>query len=362
MSDEKKEDKGGGEQAGESPPKEEPQPPPPPSQPAVVLNKDVAGGLQHHVVPTERCGALNAYVDGDLTAAYKEKDSKCVFLCVHDVGCNHRSIKKFISHDAFEEIKKRVVVVYVDLPGHETGASEIKDGKFPTMQQVGEDLVTVLDQLRIKHVIGLGDGAGANILARFAMMHVTRCMGVILLHPTSNKAAMTKNFARQFSKVAPSGENMALFRRFGHKIDANLKDDEALKALEQYKSTFGADINKKNIKMYVEAYSNRQDISALLINMKCDALLVVGSKTSHIAAAEHMHTCMDKTRSSILKIDGVGNVLDEAPIKLANCVLLFCKGLGWLTSVNLPGIETRRQSQDGQRARAPSFGVSGLAI
>ena len=35
--------------------------------------------------------------------------------------------------------------------------------------------------------------------------------------------------------------------------------------------------------------------------MKCDALLVVGSKTSHIAAAEHMHTCMDKTRSSILK-------------------------------------------------------------
>ena len=49
---------------------------------------------------------------------------------------------------------------------------------------------------------------------------VTRCMGVILLHPTSNKTAMTKNFARQFSKVAPSGENMALFRRFGHKVSA----------------------------------------------------------------------------------------------------------------------------------------------
>ena len=117
----------------------------------------------------------------------------------------------------------------------------------------------------------------------------------------TNKAAMTSNFKRQFSKVAPSAENLALFRRFGHKIDANLKDDEALKELEKYKSTFGADINKKNIKMYVEAYSNRQDISSLLINMKCDALLVVGSKTSHIAAAEHMHTCMDKTRSSILK-------------------------------------------------------------
>lgn len=42
---------------------------------------------------------------------------------------------------------------------------------FAIRPQVGEDLVTVLDQLRIKHVIGLGDGAGANILARFGMMH-----------------------------------------------------------------------------------------------------------------------------------------------------------------------------------------------
>ena len=56
---------------------------------------------------------------------------------------------------------------------------------------------------------------------------------------------------------------------FSFQIDANLKDDEALKALEQYKSTFGADINKKNIKMYVEAYSNRQDISALVRTNPC---------------------------------------------------------------------------------------------
>ena len=34
------------------------------------------------------------------------------------------------------------------------------------MQNMGEDLVTVLDQLRIKYVIGLGDGAGSNIIVR----------------------------------------------------------------------------------------------------------------------------------------------------------------------------------------------------
>ena len=54
-----------------------------------------------------------------------------------------------------------------------------------------------------------------------------------------------------------------------------------------------------------------------------------------------------QTRTSLLKVDGVGNVVDEASAKLANSILLFCKGLGWLTSVNLPGVE-RRASTDSQ--------------
>ena len=81
----------------------------------------------------------------------------------------------------------------------------------------------MLDQLRIKYVIGLGDGAGANIMVRFAMMHSGRCLGVILLHPTSNKATMVHNFKEKFSQwkvahVNPTAENLALFRKFGHKV------------------------------------------------------------------------------------------------------------------------------------------------
>ena len=56
---------------------------------------------------------------------------------------------------------------------------------------------------------------------------------------------------------------------------------------------------------------------------------------------------LPQTKSSLLKIDGVGNVLEEAPAKLSNAILLFCKGLGWLTSVNLPGVN-RRSSVDSQ--------------
>jgi hypothetical protein len=53
-----------------------------------------------------------------------------------------------------------------------------------------------------------------------------------------------------------------------------------------------------------------------------------------------------QTKSSLLKVDDVGNVCEEAPLKLANSLLLFCKGLGWLTSVALPGVD-RKGSTDG---------------
>jgi len=62
---------------------------------------------------------------------------------------------------------------------------------------------------------------------------------------------------------------------------------------------------------------------------------------------------ISQTRSSLLKVDGVGNVLEEAPAKLAHSLLLFCKGLGWLTSVQLPGVD-RRSSVDNRRSSVDS--------
>ena len=70
----------------------------------------------------------------------------------------------------------------------------VKNGKEKYSLNLGEDLVTVLDQLRIKYCIGIGDGAGSNIIVRFGMMHVTRCLGVILLNPTTNKVKMSISY------------------------------------------------------------------------------------------------------------------------------------------------------------------------
>ena len=62
----------------------------------------------------------------------------------------------------------RSTFLYVVLPGQEEGAEDLGEGaKYPSMQDLGEDLDSVLDQLDIQFVVGLGEGAGANILARW---------------------------------------------------------------------------------------------------------------------------------------------------------------------------------------------------
>ena len=50
------------------------------------------------------------------------------------------------------------------------------------MGSLGLSLVTVLDQLRISRVVVLGEGAGANIAARFAACHPSRVQGLVLVN------------------------------------------------------------------------------------------------------------------------------------------------------------------------------------
>lgn len=65
---------------------------------------------------------------------------------------------------------------------------------FPSLKTLGEDLVTVLDFLHVKYVIGLGEGAGANTLARFGLAHPARCLGLILINCTGSAASVVDSF------------------------------------------------------------------------------------------------------------------------------------------------------------------------
>ena len=62
------------------------------------------------------------------------------------------------------------------------------------MQEIGEDLVNILDVMRVKVVVGLAEGAGANALLRFGFMHASRCLGIVCINPNPAAATMIGGF------------------------------------------------------------------------------------------------------------------------------------------------------------------------
>jgi len=296
-----------------------------------------------HVVKTEKCGNVNVFVQGEPS---KAADKAC-FLTIHDMGSNYQNMVDFVNHPVMKETKERSIFIHVGIPGQEDNAQDLpNDFIFPKMQQVAEDLITILDQLNIKLVIGLGEGAGANILARFGMKYPERCMGLILLHCTSTTAGVMEHFKDKIlnwklSNVGmnPTAEQYLIFHKFGHVIGQQLDTAENKERLiKEYQDRLHSKINPKNLKKYVESFLKRTDICAKLEQqLKVETLLVTGAKASHIHTVHTMHQYCNKTKTSLIKFDDVGDVLTECPERFMQSLTLFCKGLGVLTTLPLQG-------------------------
>jgi hypothetical protein len=87
-------------------------------------------GVHLHVIQTERIGALNTYVQGDIEAARRsDKGGPPVFLTVHDATKNHNAWLNFVYHPSMANVRERAVFIHVDLLGQEDEAEDIKDPK-----------------------------------------------------------------------------------------------------------------------------------------------------------------------------------------------------------------------------------------
>jgi len=264
--------------------------------------------LQHHIIALENCGPVSVFLQGD---EKKLKDG-AVFITVHDVGATYQNWVNFLKDESMVDILSRSVFLHVAIPGQEPGAQDLpKDFSFPTMQQIGVGLVTILDQLRVKSVVGLGNGAGANIITRFAMMHPTRVHGIVTVNNTATES----------------------LGRFTDRLKARLS---ALKPDQK------EGLNERNAASFAEAYKRRKEfMSELNDRIKCDVLLITGMKSKYVGDTEAIHREMRPGLCSIIKVEEVSEPLIEAMGKVAEAVLLFCQGLGLL-----PTIQRRMSRQD----------------
>lgn len=198
------------------------------TQRALLRRRSSVGGcteIKNYIVSSERCGELHVHVQGEVS----QQEKRACFLTVHDLGTNHRSFLDFVNSPCMQEIKDRSIFVHVDMPGHHDNADNLPDGfEYPSLDVIGEDLVTVLDFLHLKYVVLLGEGAGANVLARFGLKHPTRVLGMVLINCTGSAASVMENFKNKTvnwksnDTVSSSAEHYLVFHKFGHVSNSRL--------------------------------------------------------------------------------------------------------------------------------------------
>ena len=78
-------------------------------------------------------------------------------------------------------------------------------------------------------VIGLGEGAGANIMLRFGAMHVTRCLGVVCINPNEVAASLLENLMVKFLIFARNNtESFTFYPKLAlHCISSIYSEDES---------------------------------------------------------------------------------------------------------------------------------------
>jgi len=251
--------------------------------------KEHVGDLHHYVFDLEKCGAISVYIQGELE---KNRDG-VVFLCVHDVGHSYLSMVDFVNRPDMEEVKRRCLFLHVIIPGQEPGAKTLNNNYvFPSLQDLGLNMVTILDLLRINQVVLLGEGAGANILLRFALYHSKRVYGLIAVN------------------CAADANSNALM--------------ETIKG--KFKRRGDSTLNKTNVDMYADTFKKRTELISSLQNLKVDVLLLVGMKSNCITETENIHRELKPGVCSMIKVEDVNDVLEDAAAKASDAIILFCQG------------------------------------
>lgn len=295
-----------------------------------VTPSRAAGQVPVQKIPVEtKYGIITAHVQGDL----EQVENRGVFLTVHDIGSNSRSFLDFTEHPIMSAIKMRSLFIHVDLIGQQDNQQDLPDDfEYPPIKTIGEELlVEVLDKLKIKLIVGIGEGAGANILVRFANKYHSRVLGLVLIHLAPAGVGVLERLKNQISTGKRrfsefSAENIVELHRLGDTSGRSGQSSPPPQSEQQqlmplYSNRVNS-MNAKNIKRYAISYMNRKELP-LLKDM--DILLVAGSRSPYLNGTQKYFAQCDKEKTSFLKVDHVVDCLTEAPEKLAKSILLFVK-------------------------------------
>uniref|UniRef100_A0A4W4F7J2 Protein NDRG3 n=1 Tax=Electrophorus electricus TaxID=8005 RepID=A0A4W4F7J2_ELEEL len=243
------------------------------------------------------------------------KGNRPVILTYHDIGLNHKScFNTLFNFEDMQEITQHFAVVHVDAPGQQEAAPPFPTAYlYPTMDELAEMLPSVLTQLKVNSVIGMGVGAGAYILTRFALSHPSLVEGLVLINVNPCAEGWIDWAASKFSGWTSTLVDIIMAHHFSTE---ELTENQEL--IQTYRLHIAQDINQDNLALFCASYN------------ACPALLVVGDTSPAVEAVVECNSRLNPTKTTLLKMADCGGLPQVVqPGKLAEAFKYFVQGMGY---------------------------------
>ncbi|KAM9048994.1 protein NDRG4 isoform 7-T10 [Megaptera novaeangliae] len=303
------------------------------------------------------------------------KGNRPAIVTYHDVGLNHKlCFNTFFNFEDMQEITKHFVVCHVDAPGQQVGASQFPQGyQFPSMEQLAAMLPSVVQHFGFKYVIGIGVGAGAYVLAKFALIFPDLVEGLVLINIDPNGKGWIDWAATKLSSLTSTLPDTVLSHLFRQE---ELVSNTEL--VQSYRQQIGNVVNQANLQLFWNMYNSRRDLD---INrpgtvpnaktLRCPVMLVVGDNApaeEGVAPAPEAarilqvecNSKLDPTTTTFLKMADSGGLPQVTqPGKLTEAFKYFLQGMGYMPSASMTRLARSRTSSltsassvDGSRPQA----------
>ncbi|EGG21989.1 NDR family protein [Cavenderia fasciculata] len=271
---------------------------------------------------------------------YERKGHLCgavnspVLITYHDLGLNHVScFNSFFDQPKVRCILPYLHIIHIEAPGHEYNAQTIDSDDYPTMQEMAEDVLDVIEYFKVKQFIGMGAGAGGGVLTQFTVDHPRYVLGLILIGSDIKSFSWLETVKQWvgFNSI-PSHKNPNSVKNYllNHYYSENM--EETNPDLREHLKRDMEMINPENMCHYVGSFLKRKDISQSLIkSLSCKVLVIVGKDSSVSDDVIEVFSHFNPRYSTMLQIPDCGILVSaEKPTMMVEPFKLFMQGLGYL--------------------------------
>ncbi|CAI9779894.1 unnamed protein product [Fraxinus pennsylvanica] len=294
-------------------------------------------GGKEHIIRTGQ-GSLSVIVYGD--------QDKPALITYPDLALNHMSCFQglFFCPEAASLLLHNFCIYHISPPGHELGAAALNpEDPVPSVDDLTDQILEVLNYFRLGAVMGMGVTAGAYILTLFAMKYKERILGLILVSPLCKAPSWTEWFHNKvmsnllyFYGMCGLLKEYLLSRYFSKEVRGNVEVPESdivqacRRLLDERQSV--------NVLRFLQTLDRRSDISEGLRTLRCRTLIFVGENSPFQSEALHMTANLDRRCSALVEVQACGSmVTEEQPHAMLIPMEYFLMGYGLYRPVKISG-------------------------